>query len=321
MADAAVAHIARRLGETRLAVMRGGVLWAMRMWRDGDGPAAGAVVDARLVERRGAGALAVHGPNRIMLASWPDGACEGADVRVEITRAAWREPGRDRLARGRVAPDLPPKEGPGPDAVARSMGAGSAAAWSDAVEEQWEAAFEAAALGRVAIAGGRLCLQPTAAFLAVDVDGQAPAATDAAIALAGAIRRYGVGGAIVVDFPAAARAERQAAAAAFDAAMAGQPFERTAINGFGMMQIVLPRPGPSVLERAQLDQAGTAAIALLASARNTATPGPVALVAMPAVARWIGARPHLVAALARAIGRPVDVRPDPVAGTGHVAPA
>ena len=101
------------------------------------------------------------------------------------------------------------------------------------------------------------------------------------------------------------KAERAAAGAAFDAAMGPAPFERTAINGFGIMQVVTPRTGPSVLERAQLERDATAAVALLAQAGRETRPGPLRLVARPGVARWLGARPHLLAALA--LGLPVGL--------------
>jgi hypothetical protein len=98
-------------------------------------------------------------------------------------------------------------------------------------------------------------------------------------------------------------------------------FERTAINGFGLMQIVRPRPGPSVLERAQLDRAATRAIALLDTATRDTGTGPMRLVAGPAPIRWLQARPHLVEALARSTGRPIELLADPQSGTGHVEPA
>ena len=62
-----------------------------------------------------------------------------------------------------------------------------------------------------------------------------------AAAAARAIRRLGIGGSIGIDLPTlAAQAERQAAAAALDAVLP-QPFERTAVNGFGFLQIVRRR--------------------------------------------------------------------------------
>ena len=62
------------------------------------------------------------------------------------------------------------------------------------------------------------------------------------------------------------RDRRQAAAAAVDAILP-QPFERTAVNGFGFLQIVRRRERPSLPELLQADPAGAAARALLRARR------------------------------------------------------
>jgi len=55
--------------------------------------------------------------------------------------------------------------------------------------------------------------------------------------------RHGIGGSIGVDFPSVqGKGPRQAVAAAIDAALE-PPFERTALNGFGFLQLVRPRVG------------------------------------------------------------------------------
>src|SRR3546814_13809138 len=77
-----------------------------------------------------------------------------------------------------------------------------------------------------------------------DVDG---ALDVVALAVAGAeaagraVRRFGIGGSIGIDLPTlAAKEDRQKAAAALDAVLP-QPFERTADNGFGFLQVVRKR--------------------------------------------------------------------------------
>jgi hypothetical protein len=299
------------IGETRLAQVEGGVLVAMQLHRDGDGVAAGWRGPARLKAKLGSRGIAeLPGGEEGVIEPWPASLAEGATLEVEATRAAWLEPGRARLAR------LRPARGPAPPLADERY----TEAWPDDVAAQWDEAFEAAALGQLAAGSARLGFVPTPAFVAVDVDGAgAGLAVPALVALARAIRLWGMGGAIVIDLAGApARAERSAAAAAFDLAMAGVPHERTAINGFGTMQVVVPRRGPSILERAQLEADAGAAVALLASAGRESRPGALRLVARPAVARWLLARPHLVAELARASGRSVDVAADPMAGEGRV---
>jgi hypothetical protein len=56
---------------------------------------------------------------------------------------------------------------------------------------------------------------------------------------------------VMIDFVSMeAKAQRTQIAEIFDAASVvdGRPFERTAINGYGLMQVVRARPRPSVLD-------------------------------------------------------------------------
>lgn len=312
------AYVRALIGERRLALVRAGALVAMRIARDGDGLAAGSLVDARLKTRTGERGFAVARGQDLLVEPWPAGASEGATVVLEVTRGAWTEPGRERLAKARPARTASPRPAPGLEDAAAADGARLRTGWPAWLEQQWAEAFEAAELGSIGFAGSRLMLQPTPAFLAIDVDGASPDPIAACAAVARVIRLWDLSGSIVIDLPDAGRDSRQAAAAALDSALADMRFERTAINGFGLMQLVLPRRGPSVLERALLDRAGTAAIALMEAARREARPGSLRLVAAPAISRWIAARPHLLPDLARTTGRRVDVVADPVAGTGHV---
>lgn len=292
------------------------------MWieRDGDGLPAGARVEARLLRRLGGRGIAETGAGeQLLVEPWPPGATEGMTRLVEIRRAAWREPGRDRLAKARaVAGDARPAG----DLAARLGAAGHRVTegWPEALAAAWAEAFEAAELGRWALPSGALTFTPTPAFTAVDVDGDGPTlAAEALEGLAGAVRLWGLGGSVVIDLAHVPdRAGRAALGEAFDRAMGDLPFERTAINGFGLMQLVRPRTGPSILERARLERDASAAIELLAEARRASRPGDLRLVARPEVARWIAARPHLVAALARQTGRRVDMVADAGAGEGHV---
>jgi hypothetical protein len=311
-------HIDERAGETRAAVVENFRLVEMHIARDGDGLGAGARLPARLKAKRGNRGFAEADGEELLVEPWPQGASEGATVTLEITRAAWKEPGRNRLAKARPT-QLDPWPAPSLASALHARGHVLQPGWPADIDTQWADAFEAAELGRVAFDGGSLAFAPTPAFTTVDVDGQGLALLRPALnTLARTIRLWGLGGGIVVDCPAADRDQRTTAADAFDKAMGKLSFERTAINGFGLLQIVRPRPGPSILERAQLDRAGTGAIALLASAGRDTGTGAMRLVAAPPIIHWLQSRPHLVEGLSRSTGRAVGLAADQQAGSGHV---
>jgi len=175
-------------------------------------------------------------------------------------------------------------------------------------EAGWSELLEQAATGEVPFDGGALRMSLTPAMTLFDVDGRLPPAELAragAAAAARAIRRFGIGGSIGIDLPTMpGRADRQAAAAAVDAALP-QPFERTAVNGFGFLQIVRRRERPSIPEIVQDDPAGAAARALLRRAQRSAGQGAAVLRAAPAVIARIEAQPGWVEALRREIGAEV----------------
>ena len=150
----------------------------------------------------------------------------------------------------------------------------------------------------------------------------APAALAAAGAQAAgrAIRRLGIGGSIGIDLPTlAARADRQAAAAALDAVLP-QPFERTAVNGFGFLQIVRRRERPSLAELVQTDPVGAAARALLRRAERSAGAGRRMLHAAPAVVERLRDKPEWLDILERRLGAPVGLQAEAglAISAGHV---
>ena len=300
------------IGEARAALVADGRIVHARIQRPG-GLRVGTVFDARLVERVAAGLSRVEGEHgAAVIAHLPPGVTEGARLRVAVVREALPEPGRIKLAKV-VATDAAPGEGP--DLLARCQASGvpvrvlrphepdalEAAGWSEVLDE--------ALSGEIAFAGGALRLSPTPAMTLFDVDGPGavPAlAVAAATAVADAIVRLDIGGSIGVDFPTVAgKAERLAVAAAIDAALP-QPFERTALNGFGFLQIVRPRTHASLPELLRADRVATEALALLRRIERTPPPVPPVHDASPRVAAWLAARPELIAALSRATGVPIS---------------
>jgi hypothetical protein len=118
----------------------------------------------------------------------------------------------------------------------------------------------------------------------------------------------GIGGSIGIDLPTVpSRADRKRAAEALDALLP-PPFERTAVNGFGFLQIVRRRERASIAEIVQHDPAGAAARALFRRAERAPGAGERSIRAAPAVIARIDANPGWIDALERRIGAPLRLR-------------
>jgi hypothetical protein len=102
--------------------------------------------------------------------------------------------------------------------------------------------------------------------------------------------------------------------------MAGEAFERTAVNGFGFLQLVRPRRRPSLLELAH-DGPAFAARALLRRAA-TSGHGPARLAVHPRTAAVLERRSDWLDQLSRQRGGPISLRADPLLAIsgGHVEP-
>ena len=276
---------------------------------------AGAVLPARLVRilvpgRRGL--AEIEGGGEAIIEPLAASVTEGAAFHAEILREPVPEAGRPKLARARVT-FAPLAAGPG---LAERIGATPAPRHgTDRFEEAgWSELLEEAQGGEIAFEGGALRMSLTPAMTLFDVDGSlAPEelAVAGARAAALAIRRLGISGSIGIDLPTLERKEaRQRAAAALDETLP-QPFERTAVNGFGFLQIVRRRERPSIAEIVQSDPVGAAARALLRRAEREAGAGPLVLRAAPAVIARIEAEPRWVGELGRRTGVPIDLQAEP----------
>ena len=297
------------IGENRAALVEDGAIIAAEIELSDTGPRVGAILAARIVDKS-SGLVVLGGGGEALLDRPPRGLAEGARLNVEVIREAWPEHGRAKLPRAIPAsPDSALSDGP--DLLARITAetiplrrprphepdAFEAAGWSELLEE--------ARSGDIAFPGGRLRLALTPAMALFDVDGDPPLpalALAAADAVAAAIVRHGLTGSIGVDFPTlSSRADRQAVAAVLDAALP-PPFERTAVNGFGFLQIVRPRQRPSLPEQVCRDPAGTAARAMLRNAERLSPPGPHHHIVSNSVARWLTAHDTHRAELERRTG-------------------
>jgi hypothetical protein len=309
------------IGENRAVLIDKGTIVEAHIERHDRAVRAGAIVDARLVEilrpaRRGIAVLSDG--NEVIVEPLPPEWCEGGTARIAIVRDALPERGAVKRAKGRPAPDSGLAEAPAlRDRLARTgipVRDVSAVA-VDALEDAgWTELIERAQSGIWPFEGGTLRIEPTAAMTVIDVDGYLapePLARAAATAAAAAIRCLDITGSIAIDFPTlGGKSERQRVADAFDAALP-PPFERTAINGFGLMQVIRPRVRASLIEHLRHDAAGHAARALLRTAERSGSIGAMSLVAPPRVIAVYQAHPEWTDALARRLGGRVALRADP----------
>lgn len=304
--------VERGIGEIRAALIEDGEIAEARIELHGT-IASGTVLEARLTATgangRNAVAVAKDG-TEYLLPRGALGVTEGAAMTVEVTRSAipGSEPWKRPLAR---ITDSVPRPAARPEERVDARDLPFPAPADELGRAGWDEIVEQARSGIFAFPGGELRMAVTPAMTLIDVDGYLPAeelAVRGAGEAAKAIRRLDIGGSIGIDLPTAGgKAARQAAAAAIDEHLP-QPFERTAVNGFGFVQIVRPRYRASLPELAQ-DQAAFEARALLRRAAYEQA-GAKRLVAHPAVIATIRRRPEWVADLARQLGGPVTLRPD-----------
>jgi hypothetical protein len=301
--------IERGIGETRCALVDNGEIVEARIELEKN-VRVGAIIAARLtsIGTNGRNAIARDDSGtQYLLPRGAPGVSEGAVLNIEVTREAipgiepWKrpiakaaseEPRDAAMPQGRELP-LPSDR----DLLAK-------AGWNDLLEE--------ARSGIARFAGGELRISPTPAMTLIDVDGYLPPedlAVLGAAEAAKAIRRLDVGGSVGIDLPTSgSKAVRQRAAARIDSLLP-QPFERTAVNGFGFVQIVRPRQRASIVELAQ-DRAAFEARALLRRAAFD-SPGGKRIVTHPAVVKLLEARSDWMDELARQVGGKIELRAEP----------
>ena len=304
--------IERGIGETRAALVEDGLIVEARVLREGVIPA-GTIVEARL-KNVGRNAVAVADGEEYLMPKGAPGITEGAKFNIELTREALggSEPWKRPLAR---LTEEPPRDAPALDGRDAAAGELDELGWLDLIDEARD--------GIIAFPGGELRLSLTPAMTLIDVDGQSPPvelAVAGARAAAQAIRRHGVGGSIGIDLPTVeSKAARVAAAEAVDAVLP-KPFERTAVNGFGFLQIVRPRTHASLFELAA-DRTAFEARALLRRAAREV--GAIRLAAHPAVIAELNRYPGWLDRLSRQTGGLVTLRDDAslAISAGHAEPA
>lgn len=298
--------VERGIAEDRALLVEGDRVLAAKVRWPGE-LRAGETVRARLVQRS-AGAsrgMAVTGEGHAVLVDrLPRDASEGSDIDIAITRAAMAERGRLKRAQGRWSDGPVAASDPDEFATGTPVRRFPAGLW----DEVWSAAWD----GEVAFAGGTLLFAVTPGMTVIDIDGDLPPralALAAVPAIGQALRRFELGGSIGIDFPTLpAKADRQAVDAALAAALDGWPHERTAMNGFGFVQLVARSAGPSLLHRLAHHRAAAAARLLLRRAEAVEGAGAILLTAHSAVLREL--QPDWLAELARRTGREIRLETD-----------
>ena len=305
-------------GAARALVLDGDTVLEAHIARADEPLPVGLITPARLASRSGPRGVVVMAGHEALLepapADWPEGQTRLA----QVLRPARPDGAREKQARV-VAHDGPAQPAPslaqrlaghavtevpvhGPDLLAQAG---------------WDAVVEEALSGRIDFPGGRLLLAQTPAMLVIDVDGAgdlARLAEHAAAAVAAAIRRHGIGGPVVVDFPTLAGRVARAAVDAVLTENLPQPFEKTAMNGFGLVQIIRPRRQLSLFEETR--RPGFAGLELLRRAMRLV--GAVRIEATAPVIDWLTAHPALIAETARRTGGTVALQASDGAGRGHV---
>lgn len=320
------------IGEARAALIEHGRLVEALVEREGDAVRAGAIAQGRLVATiipRKRGIVRLTSGEEVLVEPIPPKVAEGANVLVEILREAIPEEGRAKLAKGRIAPPGA-KAHPGPSLLQRLRATGLPVLPCPAHEEDrleahgWSELLEEAMSGEVGTEAAALRIFPTPAMVLIDVDGSLPPAQlgpGGAKLAAQAIRRMGLAGSIGIDLPTMNNKDERAIAAAQIDKVLPQPFERTAVNGFGFVQIIRRRERASLMELLRGDPVEAATLALLRRAERHGTGGPATITAAPAVIARLQRTPDWIERLARRRGGGVTLQADPALAisAGHVA--
>ena len=301
------------IGEERAIRIEAGQLYAARLhW---PGALSAAMVDDAILFSRSAGsargvARYASGEEALVDRLARD-TQEGAPIRLEVTRAAMTETGRTKRAQARPT-DRPLRPAPSLAQMLRDAGHEVQIVhrfaddwWADVWAQAWSASAD--------FTGGTLQFSVTPAMTLIDVDGdlRAPALALAAVpAIADALRRFDLGGSVGIDFPTLQdKADRRAVDQALQHALSDWPHERTAMNGFGFVQIVARLERPSLLHRMAAFRAGAAARMALRRGEAVREPGALLLTLHPTVKSAL--KEEWLVDLARRCGREVRMVTDP----------
>ncbi len=267
---------------------------------------AGQVLTAKLTAKlagKARGTAVTASGHELLVDHLPSAITEGENLSITVTRAAIAEKGRWKRAQGRAS-----------DADEGAQWLAGAQVRRGFASEIWEDIWQAAASGELPFAGGALVFSVTPAMTLIDVDGTGDPKSLALAAvpvIANWLCLFDLGGNIGIDFPTIeAKADRRCVDDALGDALADWPHERTAMNGFGFVQIVARLEGPSLLHRFATSRPGLCARYALRVAERATGSGPVLLLRVhPALRAKL--KPEWIEELARRTGREVRIETDP----------
>lgn len=287
---------------------------------------AGTIVAAKLVTKRSGsrrGLAQTVAGTEILLDNLPTGVTEGASIHVRITRAPISERGRLKMAIGRYEDPNATEEGQSRGIEPNdAQGFFHPMAGVDNVRQlprghhldnRWDEVWHAASLGQIEFAAGNILVTTTPAMTVIDVDGEGSPrelALAAVPAIVRALHWFDIGGNIGIDFPTiAAKQDRKAVDAELAKALADWPHERTAMNGFGFVQLVARLEGPSLLHRFATARVGMCARYALRVAECTPGAGMTLLTVHPALKAKL--KPEWQEELIRRTGRKLQIDTNP----------
>ena len=273
---------------------------------------AGRVADAvlfRKPSRSGRGLARFADGSEALVDRLPLDAQKGAPIRLEVMRAAMAEAGRLKLAQAR-----PIDKACADPSLAETLRAEGhvvriARPYPDS---DWNELVGEALTGEIAFDGGTLLLSATPAMTLIDIDGDIPPRAlgiAACPTIADALERFDIGGSVGIDFPTPrAKADRRAVDEALAATLGDLPHERTAMNGFGFVQVVMRLSRPSILHLATHAPERMIAHQLLRRAEMLTGHGTILLSAPSIIADRL--TPAMLDMLRRRTGRAVRVETD-----------
>jgi hypothetical protein len=349
-------------GEVRCGIFKAGNLVALKLFRPHNPQfIPGTIYTAKILSRNGGKTIVEMG--RYVEAQLENAPYlpEGTMIAVELVRGPIAEPGRWKSAIVRYRKDTTPQQSCGLHSpatplkrfladimqsgdeilcanaldardVQAALGADSPPVTIDAAaiaDADFDTQIDYAISGEFPIANGMLSIERTRAMTMIDIDGSGdPLALNlaAALEIPRLLRLLDIGGQVGVDFLGLPdrKSRLQVDALLAETCPPLGVHERTAMNGFGFVQIVRPRPCQSVPEilcgitpgRLTIE---SRAVALLRAAGRSVGHGKRQLVAQPAVIEFITHWPDALVELQAMLGTTIELVPDVQAtGYGHV---